>query len=111
MADEPYVTRRELDILKSAADLDRAKLWARLEALDEHGSRGVAALQIRLDNMVAGMAELKADMAAEFGEHRREHEKDEAKRTSSRRWLIGAIIAAVAAVDGPVVTIFLARGR
>ena len=111
MPDETYVTRRELDLLKAAADLDRTKLWAKLEALDEHGSRGVAALQIRMDNMVTSVAEMKAEMAAEFGEHRREHEKEEAKRTSARRWLVGSVIAAVAAVDGPVVTLFLARGR
>lgn len=111
MPDETYVTRREIDLLKAAADIDRSKLWARLDALDEHGSRGVAALQIRMDNMVTSVAEMKAEVAAQFGEHRREHEKDEAKRTSGRRWLVGSIIAAVAAVDGPLLTLWLARGR
>ena len=106
---EQFVTRREIDLLKAAADIDRTKLWAKLESLDEHGSRGVAALQIRMDNMVASVAEMKADMTAEFGEHRREHEREEAKRVSSRRWLVGSIIAAVAAVDGPLLTLWLAR--
>lgn len=109
MADEAYVTRREIDLLKATADVDRAKMWARIEGLDEHGSRGVQALTIRMDSMVASLAELKADVSHQFDAHHREHERDEAKRVSSRRWLIGAIIAAVAAIDGPIVTVVLAR--
>ena len=106
---EPFVTRRELDLLKADADLEHAQIREQLRSLDDHGSRGVAALQVRMDAMVTSMADLKADMKAQFAAHDRQHEKDEAKRVTSRRWLVATVIAAVATVDGPLVTLLLAR--
>jgi len=108
---EPAVTRREIDLLKAEADIEHARLAQAIASLDEHGSRGVGSLQTRMDSLVASMAELKADMRLRFDGHDREHERDERARVASRRWLVGAVIGGIAAVDGPLVTILLARGR
>jgi hypothetical protein len=109
MAPDDYVTRRELDILKSEADRKHAEQDARLTALDQGGSRGVVVLQVQIQDLTKEVTKLRADMDHRFDTHDRQHELDEAKRVTSRRWLAGSIIAAVAAVDGPLVTILLAR--
>jgi len=67
----------------------------------------VAVLGVQLQQIAKDVAKLEIQMEA----HRKEHEAEESARVSARRWLAGIVIAAVAAIDGPVVAILLARGH
>ena len=69
----------------------------RLEAIDANGTRGVMVLAVQVQ-------ELGKDLAAHEVKH--DHERDE--RASNRKWVYMALIALVAAVDGPIVTVLLA---
>jgi hypothetical protein len=87
MPEEPYATRRELDQLRQ--DLTR---------LDDHGSRGVGAIQLQLTELVKDTTELKTDMSNRFAAHEVQHEKQERERVSGRRWLIGISVTALASI-------------
>ncbi len=76
-----------------------ADLQRRVDKIDRGGTRGVGVLAVQIQ-------ELAKDLAA----HEKQHEQERQARAAMRRWLVGAFIAAVAAVDGPVVAIVLARG-
>jgi hypothetical protein len=95
-APEPYASRRELDQLRE--DLRR---------LDDHGSRGVGAIQIQLTALVRDMAELKIDTSSRFAEHFRQHEADAAQRRSDR-WKAAAVVAALI---GPLYPLLLLLHR
>lgn len=111
---EPYVTRREVDMLRVASDAEHAKIWQRLESMDDHGTRGVQGLTIRMDTMISDLADLKTevktdvsqlnrDMDARFEAHQRVHDRDVADRRSAYRWrvMVGVTTAAsMAAVLG-----------
>ena len=71
----------------------------RLDQIDATGTRGVAVLAVQLQ-----------ELAKDFARHEQVHEREEARRMSGRRWLFAMAVAVIAAVDGPVVTIVLARG-
>lgn len=81
-----FVSREEFD-----------RLAHRVDAIDASGTRGVAVLAVQ-------MQELTKDLSR----HEEKHDRAEAARAASRRWMIGAVIALVAAIDGPVVTVVLA---
>ena len=63
-----YVSRRELDMLKAASDVEHAKIWTKIESLDSHGSRGMDGLQIRMDNLKSDVADLKVELIKDVGE-------------------------------------------
>lgn len=86
-----------------------AELSRRIDRIDEHGTRGIAPLAVQLTEVVKDVAELKTEMRGWFRDHEDTHRAEERSRLSARRWTIGIIVAAVAAVDGPLVTILLAR--
>ncbi len=116
MTDLPYATRRELDLLKAAADAEHAQFRSDLHALDTGGSRGVVGLQVQMTDAAKDLAKLslsidilKRDMDTRFDAHVRVHAEEARTRVSSRRWIAGLVVAGVAAVDGPLVTILLAR--
>jgi hypothetical protein len=50
------------------------------------------------------------ELAKDLAKHELTHEQAVAARAAARKWWVMAVLAAVAAVDGPVVTIVLARG-
>lgn len=83
------ITRSEFDRLED-----------RMNQIDMTGTRGVAVLAVQLQ-------ELAKDMAA----HEAQHKQEMDKRAAHRKWLFMAIIAAIAAIDGPIVTVLLARGK
>jgi len=66
----------------------------------------VAVLGVQLQEIAKDVAKLEKQM----DDHRADHWRAESARVTGRRWLAAMIIAAVAAVDGPMVTILLARG-
>jgi hypothetical protein len=69
----------------------------RLESIDVNGTRGVVVLAVQVQ-------ELSKDLAA----HEVKHDQERADRAASRKWLWAALIAVIAAVDGPVVSVLLA---
>lgn len=71
----------------------------RLDQIDATGTRGVAVLAVQIQ-----------ELAKDFAKHEQVHDREEARRMSGRRWLFAMAVAVIAAVDGPVVTIVLARG-
>lgn len=75
------------------------RLASRVDSIDAGGTRGVAVLAVQIQ-------ELTKDMA----KHEDQHDRDEAQRASGRRWLFMAVVALVAAIDGPIVTVVLAHG-
>ena len=105
MPEEPYATRRELDMLA-----------ARVDSIDRDGTRGVIALQAQLTDVMKDITMLtsdvnmvKKDTALWFEKHGGQHEQDLKDRTSSRRWMIGTVIAglvSMAAVLTLLVQIF-----
>lgn len=48
------------------------------------------------------------ELARGQARHERTHATERRERAAARRWMIGAAIALVAAVDGPIVTVLLA---
>jgi hypothetical protein len=73
------------------------QLMRRVDMIDTSGTRGVAVLAVQIQ-----------DLAKDFSRHEEKHDRQELARAASRRWLIGAVIALVAAVDGPIVAVLLA---
>ena len=69
----------------------------RLDAIDANGTRGVAVVGVQVQ-----------ELSKDFAKHEERHDQEQARRLSARRWVIGAAIAAVAAIDGPLVTVLLA---
>jgi hypothetical protein len=88
------VSRPEFEMLKAmvTANADR------LNQIDDHGTRGVSAVQIQVTNLVKEITELKGDVNSRFDAHQKVHDQDERERTSARRWLIGTVIASVIAM-------------
>ena len=82
MTDDLPATRREVDILRDE-----------VHRLDDHGSRGVGAIQTQLTDLVKDLAEMKSEMNNRFEAHQRVHDQDHRDRISGRRWLITTGIA------------------
>lgn len=85
-----YVTREEFSRFTD-------RVSARMDQMDATGTRGVAVLAVQ-------MQELAKDMAA----HEVKHDRELADRRSSHKWWVMAALAAIAAVDGPIVSVLLA---
>lgn len=79
-------------------ELDR--LVRRIDAMDATGTRGLAVLAVQVQ-----------EIAKDLARHEVMHQNEAAARAATRRWLVGAVIAVIAAVDGPVVTVLLAHYR
>lgn len=105
------VTARSVDLVTISRDefmLLRDEVRAvstRVDLIDQTGSRGVAVLAVQVSELSKDVGAVKTDIEG----HRGEHQQDARARVTGRRWLIATFVAAVAAVDGPLVTILLAR--
>jgi len=112
------VTRGEFDLLKQIV----ASNQARLEGIDQGGTKGVAVVQTQLVDVVKDITELKAESGARFDlvdrrfdavgkrfdDHMQIHEQDKRDRIIGRRWLVGIGIAgmgSMAAVLGLLVDV------
>lgn len=82
---------------------DLLRLESRLYDTDQR-LNGVAVLAVQLQEVAKDVARL--DHALEG--HRKEHAEDAKSRVAARRWMVMAIIAVIAAIDGPIVTVLLA---
>jgi len=98
MMSEPYVTRREVDMLKTASDIEHARISTRLESMDDHGTRGVGTMQLQIVDLVKDVTELKTEMNARFEAHQKVHDQDHTERVAGRRWLIGTALAGLVAM-------------
>jgi hypothetical protein len=66
----------------------------RVGQLDEHGSRGVEALRGQL-----------GQLGRDFEAHEKAHERAAAEQTTSRRWMIGIVVALVVPLY-PLILVF-----
>lgn len=76
------------------------RIESRLDSIDAMGTRGLAVLAVQVQEIAKDMAK-----------HEVKHDADTAARATARRWIIGAAIAAIAAIDGPLVTVILNHGH
>jgi hypothetical protein len=104
--------------MKTTADADHAKIWARLEAMDDHGTRGVQGLTVRMDNLIGDVADLKsevktdvgalqAEVSTRFAAHQKVHDDDAKDRVTGRRYALTTVIAVVAIIVGLLLNITL----
>ena len=77
-------------------DLDR--LAARVDQMDQHGTRGVTAIQVQITDLVKDLAELKGETRAWQEAHSAAHAQEARDRVMGRRWLIGTGIAGIVAM-------------
>lgn len=92
---EAAASQREVDILREE-----------LHRLDDHGTRGVGAIQAQLTDVVRDIIELKTEMNGRFEAHQRIHDQDHRDRITGRRWLIGTAIAGLLAMVA-IITLLL----
>jgi hypothetical protein len=69
----------------------------RLNSVDS-GKDGVAAMAVQVRELATDLGELKSDVAARFQQHLVQHTEDLKARTTARRWMIGTVIGAAAAL-------------
>lgn len=81
------------------------RLVARLDHIDETGTRGVGVVAVQIQQLAKDITAEGLKIEAHINEHR-QAERD---RVKGRRWLIGTVIAAVAAVDVPTVFVLVHR--
>jgi hypothetical protein len=97
------VSRYELDDLRRIVQGNQQ----RLDEIDRSGTRGVAVLAIQI-----------AELSKDFAKHEERHEQDQRARDqekrdakTSRKWWVMAAVAAIGAIDGPLVTLILQHGH
>lgn len=91
MSGDGFVTRQEFDGLAN-----------RVAWLDEHGTRGVGALQIQVTELAKDIAKVEASQE----NHQRQHTAEAQERTNSRRWLVASVLVpAIVALVSAVATI------
>jgi len=91
---EGDVTRGEFDMLKEKT----GSMERRIESIDNHGTRGVGALQIQVVEVLKDIAEIKVQFTSYLSEHVRTHREEKDQRLTERHWLIGIGIAGVSAL-------------
>lgn len=104
MSDE--ISRGEFDLLRQIVAANQA----RLEGIDQGGTRGVGVVQAQLVDVVKDLAELKADVNSRFDAHQRVHDQDQRDRAAQRRWAITtaiAVLVLLAAILGLQVSVHL----
>lgn len=79
---EAAASQREFDILRN-----------RVEQMDAQGTRGVGALQIRMDEVVKDLAEMQAGTRSWQKHHEQLHLADEAARAAARRFTLTTTLA------------------
>lgn len=83
MTSAEYVTRTEFRDLANRVD------W-----LDEHGTRGVGALQVQMSELIRDVTKLEAAQA----QHVDQHQREARDRAAGRRWLVAGVLIPTATV-------------
>lgn len=78
---------------------DNAK---RLDEIDRSGTRGVGALSVQVAEVIKDVADVRRDLGDFRHEHAEQHQAEQAARVVTRRWLVVTLIAAFAAIEGPL---------
>lgn len=106
---EDVVTRGEFELLRTMVTDNRL----RLETIDATGTRGVGALQIRMDDFISSFADFKLEVSNDFKDHITQHEKEKEEHQSNRRWAIGVIVTIITAIGGlyPILILAVNRGH
>lgn len=86
-AREALVTQREFETLRN-----------RVDQMDQHGTRGVGTLQVRIDELVKDFAELKVDQVNWQAGHLALHQQETQSAQQSRRYILTTSIAILALV-------------
>jgi hypothetical protein len=90
------VSRGEFDLLRDIV----TQQGARMEAIDNHGTRGVGVLQTQITDLTKDFVEMKTENTAWQQSHTAEHVQDKKDKVTGRRWLIGIGIAGLTAIGG-----------
>ncbi len=67
---------------------DLAQLAQRMDWLDEHGTRGVGALQVQVTELAKDIGRIEAAQDA----HLAQHSQEAAERANTRRWLVASVV-------------------
>lgn len=71
--------------------------------------RSTIPLAVQVAEVIKDVADLKREVEQRLDVHERQHEKEAAQRSSNRRWAVATVVAAIAAIDGPLAAILLSR--
>jgi hypothetical protein len=85
-----YVTRTEFNSLAATVTTQ----GKRIDWLDEHGTRGVGALQLQVTELAKDVAKVEASQE----QHVIMHQSEASERQSSRRWLVASVLIPTFAV-------------
>lgn len=88
------VTRGEFDMLRDAVTTNAR----RIDAIDDHGTRGVVALQAQMLDLVKDVGKLEISLE----NHEKSHVEERKERQRSRRWMIGTAIAGLASMSAVI---------
>ncbi|HEV2317351.1 MAG TPA: hypothetical protein VGV89_07240 [Thermoplasmata archaeon] len=91
------VSREEFAMLRDAVQTTAV----RLDAIDR-GTGGIGALAVQVAEVVKDLAALKLDLDSFRRDHAWQHDQETRNRVSTRRWLIGTVIAALACIEVPL---------
>lgn len=83
------------------------RLANRVDNIDHGGTRGEVGLAVQVKQVINDIGMLRSDLNS----HRQDHVTAERARIVGRRWIIGALIALIAAIDGPLVTVLLSMAH
>ena len=90
--------------MRRASQHELDALAARVNTIDEHGTRGVGVIQAQLTELVKDVGKLEGRLDA----HSVQHQQEARERVTGRRWLIGtgiAVMGSMAAVLAVLATL------
>lgn len=100
MTEDSPATRREVDQLREE-----------LHRIDDHGTRGVTAMQVQVTDLIKDVLDLKNDVNSRFQAHQDAHDTAERERRSGRRWLLSTVIAALVVLVAILTLLLQIAGR
>lgn len=77
----------------------------RVDELDQTGTRGVGALAVQITEVIKDVSEMRQTL----DDHNKAHTAERRQLGIDRRWLVMAIIAALALVETPVLYLVFSR--
>lgn len=84
---DQYASQRELDLLRQ-----------RIDQMDQHGTRGVGTLQVRIDEIIKDLTEMKVGYSTWQTDHLALHKAETDNAKQSRRYILTTSIAILAVV-------------
>jgi hypothetical protein len=75
---------------------------ARLDAIDVSGTRGVGALAVQVSEVIRDVSDVRTELREFRRDHQKQHDDDARNRSAARRWGWAFGVAALAAVESPL---------